>query len=606
MDNKKNGSPAASTAMGTVQTISPFYNSMISLNFQGESYSKAEEFAVMAVVENIRASGNLRAYSLGDLANEVVRVTRDIVERMNLPAKAGGRALGWTRPKAISPVQAALLVFEYEHIRMVCTKETVNDPNAEGVLAMYIPDGVNAGIYREIGKGQVDEWCSEIAGAVNMRGKEEFVKKIQDLASRDKYRVCECEDDNLIFMANGIFDYEEKTLNAFDPEIVALRKSDTALPASEPNEPVHIKPDGTMITFWEWLDSLAPYEGGRDLLVKLAGASLRNRHNWRVLVTLFNKTGHNGKSTFLELLKALVGYSGVMTSDLATLAGSAEGGRFGLANIVGKALVTCEDSDSGAYLKGNSRLKSIISHDPISVERKNKTAFDYTPHVLIVAAANDIVKTKDKGQAWRDRNLYVPFTGQFIGTNEDPTIRSQWVVSDEFCEYMAYQALVKWDAYYKLPEPVEALMLKDEWIRDNDPVVDFYEEEIRNHYASFIPSAYAWDMYREWLREERPSTPLPTKMSFSAHFIEVASSGDEWIYPKSGKDGKWLMGKKWCPSIVEKNANGQKYKGNMRGVVRTKVWLWCNEHDTTPEAMGKDAYKALLCQLGLVHDDESE
>ena len=90
----------------------------------------------------------------------------------------------------------------------------------------------------------------------------------------------------------------------------------------------------------------------------MAGACLRDRHNWRVMVTMFNKTGHNGKTTFMELLKALVGYTGVMTSSLAELAGNLDGGRFGVANIVGKALVTCEDSNSGAYIKDNSRLKS--------------------------------------------------------------------------------------------------------------------------------------------------------------------------------------------------------------------------------------------------------
>ena len=152
-----------------------------------------------------------------------------------------------------------------------------------------------------------------------------------------------------------------------------------------------------------------------------------------------------------------------MTSSLALLAGGGDGGRFGVSNIVGVSLITCEDSDSGAYLKDNSRLKSIISHDAIGVERKNKGMFDYTPHALIVCAANDIPKTRDKGDAWLARNIYVPFTGQFVGKADDKTIRSEWVVSPEFCEYLAYQALVKWDRYYELPEPEEAAQLKREW-----------------------------------------------------------------------------------------------------------------------------------------------
>ena len=102
--------------------------------------------------------------------------------------------------------------------------------------------------------------------------------------------------------------------------------------------------------------------------------------------------------------------------------------------------------------------------------------FDYTPHALIVCAANDIPKTRDKGDAWLGRNIYVPFTGQFVGKADDKTIRSEWVVSPEFCEYLAYQALVKWDRYYELPEPEEAAQLKREWVLGNDTVAEFWED----------------------------------------------------------------------------------------------------------------------------------
>ena len=603
MDEKKNGSQAIVTTGTALSAITNISTSPTV--YQGESYKKAEEDAVNMVVEMARTSGGLHMHSLGELADEVVRTMRTIVESVNVPAQHGGRNLGWPKPKTISAVQAAMLVFEYERIRMVCTKETLRKPTAEGVLAMYVDEGHDAGIYREIGDGQIDEWCSEIAGAVDNKWKFEFTKKLHDMASRAEYRVQECDNADLIFMANGIFDYKSKMLMGFDPDIVALRKSATVLPDAEPSEPVHVKPDGTTISFWEWIDSLVPYEGGRDILVKLAGACLRDRHNWRVMVTMFNKTGHNGKTTFLELLKALVGHDGVMTSSLAMLAGTSDGGRFGVSNIVGVSLITCEDSDSGVYIKDNSRLKSIISHDAISVERKKKTAFDYTPHALIVCAANDIAKTKDKGQAWLDRNIYVPFTGQFIGANDDKTIRSQWAVSESVCEYIAYQALVKWDPYYELPEPKEAVELKEEWMRDNDPVVDFYETVVRDCDTDFVPSIYAWDMYVCWLRETRPSTPYPSQKAFVAHLIEIATSGDEWSYPKSGKDGKYLKGEKWCPSIVNVNYDSQRYKGRLRGIVRTKMWEWCSEHSTTPAELGS-SYEDVRRQLGLVQVQDDE
>lgn len=168
---------------------------------------------------------------------------------------------------------------------------------------------------------------------------------------------------------------------------------------------------------------------------------------------------------------------------------------------------------------------------------------------------------------------------------------------------MAYQALVKWEPYYELPEPKEAVELKEEWMRDNDPVVDFYETMVKDFDTDFVPSLYAWDMYVCWLRETRPSTPLPSQKAFVAHLIEVASSGDEWSYPKSGKDGIKLSGAKWCPSLVDANLNGQRYKDRLRGIVRTRMWEWCVEHNTNPADLGT-SYADVRRQLGLVTKDE--
>lgn len=571
--------------------------------YGGENYHKALHDAVTYVLRS-RAGK-----SLSELSEDVVRVTNELIKwvRMNKapdnpePDKRYGRSIrNWVLVKSIDPVQAAVLVFACERVRMVCTRETIEKETSEGVFAMY---GWSEGIYHEIGDGQIDAWCHELAGAVNGNWKKNFVQKLHDMASRREKRVCECDDPDLVFMANGIWDYKNGLMLDFDPDIVALRKSAIALPATDPPVPTHTMPDGTVIDFWQLLDSYVPYEGGRDLLVKVAGACLRSYHNWRVMVTVYNKTGHNGKSTFLDHLKALVGYDGCMTSSLALLAGGGDGGRFGVSNIVGVSLITCEDSDSGSYLKDNSRLKSIISHDAIGVERKNKGMFDYTPHALIVCAANDIPKTRDKGDAWLDRNIYVPFTGQFTGKADDKTIRSEWVVSEEFCEYMAYQALVKWDRYYELPEPAEAVQLKREWVLGNDTVAEFWEDFRDSVQVDFLPNDYLSERYAEWLRTEHPGmiSPMSNK-ALTSRIAELACSDGEWMQDK-GADGKVLKTpcEKWCPKLYVNDAYNRPRR--RRGLYRTKVFEYCRANNTTPADLGS-SYEAVRASLGIANRND--
>lgn len=197
--------------------------------YGGENYHKALSDVVSYVWRDYAEDG------LSVLSDVVVKVTNALVKWANLPepsdkAEAGarrGRGFRWPTLKSIDPVQAAELVFRQEVIRMVCVKETVDKATSEGVLAMYDFD---EGIYREIGNGQIDLWCQEVVGAANGNWKKNFAQKLHDMASRRENRVCECDNPSLVFMANGIWDYEERVLRGFSPEVVALRKSPRTSP----------------------------------------------------------------------------------------------------------------------------------------------------------------------------------------------------------------------------------------------------------------------------------------------------------------------------------------------------------------------------------------
>lgn len=594
-DKKKDGALASSAKV----TASPFINNNTTnaLTYHGNDLSKMQYATGLEVIYEATKGGTVDIHdtSLSDLSEAVLNRTLGYVSKVNCGRDKGEKM---RLPNTISPVQAGELVFAYERIRMVCSAETIEDEKSEGTVAMYVDHGKDEGIYKEIGDGQIESWCSEIVGSVGSSWKREFTVKIHDMASRRENRVTECQDADLVWMANGIWNCSAGKMMGFDPELVALRKSTTVLPDKEPSEPVHKKPDGTSITFGQWIDSLVPYEGGPELLVKLAGATLRNRVNWRRMVTLYNKTGHNGKSTYLDHLKALVGNQGYMTSNLKTLAEA----RFGVSNIVGKILITCEDSDSGSYIKDVSRLKSIISQDTISVERKYEAMFDYQPHALVVAAANDIATTKEKSQAWTDRNIYVPFTGQFIGQTDDKTIRSEWVVSDEFCSYMAYQALVKMPYYDSLPEPDEALQLKGEWLKDNDSIVEFFEDYLCSLGLDFIPLDFAWMSYQGWLANNRPSTPMKNSREFNKHLIDVAESSGEWVRPMSGKNGSYFSCKKWVPDAM-RFKDAQFLSGRKRGIVRKAMWDYFKQTGQTPLDLG-DKLPSVRASLGISFGDD--
>lgn len=594
-EEKKTGSVAL-PATGTVSSSNssaPNFNITLPL-FQGNSVKKLEYEVVEGMVGRLQVNGRLHSLSLSAIAELVLEETVSQVKAGNSLAPRK-----WTIPKALSPVQGALIIQARETIRLVCTEDDLAKPIASGVLAMYQREGEYEGTYRELSMDVVTDMAFELAGAVEKKWRVEFYTTLLDTAKK----VCECTNPNYVFLKNGILDYETKDLMPFSSEIVTLRKSPIELPDTEPAVPVHIKPDGTQIDFWEWIDSLAPYAGGCDLLIKLIGAVMRNRHVWRKMITLYNPNGKNGKSTYLRLLKACVGKGSVMTSNLEKLCDS----RFGLANLPGTMLITCEDSDSGTYIRSTSSVKCIISHDPVSVERKGLDSFDYTPHCLIVSASNDLPKTKDKTPAWQGRNIYVPFTGEFSGV-ADPTISSEWVVSEKFCQYALYQALVKWDAYAELPEPNVAVDLKREVMTENDSVLEFLECIEERGDLDFLPNGYAWYEYKRWMGEYRPTTSLQSERAFLKHLAEVAVQSGRWIQPK-GSDGKgrkfpveaWTTCKSPDGAYRAHCANVMVYsEPYSRGIVRKEVWEYCQKHNLTPRDMLLKDYDDMRRHYGII------
>lgn len=183
------------------------------------------------------------------------------------------------------------------------------------------------------------------------------------------------------------------------------------------------------------------------------------------------------------------------------------------------------------------------------------------------------------------------------------TIRSEWVVSKEFCEYMAYQALVKWDRYYELPEPAEAVQLKREWVLGNDTVAEFWEDFKDSVQADFLPNDYLSERYADWLRTEHPGMTSPmSNKALTSRIAELACSDGEWMQDK-GADGKVLKTpcEKWCSKLYANDAYNRPRR--RRGLYRTKVFEYCRANNTTPADLGS-SYEAVRASLGIVSQND--
>lgn len=254
----------------------------------------------------------------------------------------------------------------------------------------------------------------------------EMIRTIPDLSDAKrkevlKYMQLICEkvepaDARYIAFRNGIYDVVTDTIQDFSPSIVITNKI-----------PWDYNPQAFNELTEQTLNKLACDDPTiRALLEECIGYCFYRRSE---LGKAFILTGekNNGKSTFLDLVKAVMGEDNISALDLKEL-----GDRFTTSMMFGK-LANIGDDISDDFMQGSqvSIFKKIVTGNRIKAERKGQDPFEFNPYIKLLFSANDIPRMKDKTGAVLRRLVIIPFNATF--TKEDPD----------------YDAFIK----YKLVEP---------------------------------------------------------------------------------------------------------------------------------------------------------
>ena len=210
------------------------------------------------------------------------------------------------------------------------------------------------------------------------------------------------------FMAfkNGIYDIVTDTLLPFTPDIVITNKI-----------PWDYVPDAYSELADKALNRTACNDPKiREVLEECIGACMY-RSALLAGGKAFILTGEkaNGKSTFLDMIKAMLGEDNIAALDLKEI-----GDRFSTAMIFGK-LANIGDDISDDFLQGSqvATFKKVVTGNRIKAERKGVDPFDFNPYCKLLFSANDIPRMKDKTGAVMRRLVIVPFNARFTKNDKD-------------------------------------------------------------------------------------------------------------------------------------------------------------------------------------------
>lgn len=341
----------------------------------------------------------------------------------------------------------------------------------------------------------------------------------------------ESEDSDVVALANGLFDLRTKELRPFSPKVVLTSKASVAF-----NE------DATtcaVIDGWsvdEWIRGLANNDSDvNKLFWETIAALFRPDHSFDKAVLLYSPTGSNGKGTFVELLRNLVGAERVATLSIADFSKP-----FLPEELRSAFCVLSDENEVGYYLKEAGPFKAWVTHDWTRFNVKYGSMTSIKGRGLCVFCANELPSSKDKSESFYRRFIPIPFLKRYVGADENKAIKNDYVKRPEVLEYVANKALMK-DLFDSFIEPAVCKELLDQIRVENDPVLQFAEEFLPQFKWDLLPWGFLYGVYSAWMRKEVPNGRAVNSREFnkrlSAYVDDNPSCG--WAVLR-GADGKQI------------------------------------------------------------------
>ena len=424
--------------------------------------------------------------------------------------------------KALPPAVIATCILrrELEHTGLIgksrATAElmTYEDEDEEPNKGLYVP-----------AEDRIRSLALQYNYMLSPKECDDVVKRVRYLAPLLK----ESEDRDVVALANGLFNLRTKELRDFSPDVVLTSKASVAFNEDATTCPV--MDDGWNVD--EWIRELANNDPEVEKLFwQIIAALFRPGHAFGKAILLYSPTGSNGKGTFLELLRNLVG-----VERGATLSMSDFGKSFLPPSLLNCFAVLSDENRVGDFMRDSSKLKAWVTHDWVPIDVKYGPIVETKGRGLCMFCVNELPSSKDKSESFYRRFVAIPFLKRYVGADENKAIKNDYVKRREVLEYVVYKALML-PLFDSFDVPAVCDELLDEMREDNDPVLQFAKAFLPQFVWDFLPWDFVYGVYSAWMDKEVPSgRPVSSRelnKRLSAYVDDKPSCG--WFVPR-GADG---------------------------------------------------------------------
>jgi putative DNA primase/helicase len=209
--------------------------------------------------------------------------------------------------------------------------------------------------------------------------------------------------------------------------------------------------------------------------------------------------GANGKSTLLNIVKALLGDLAATTSFSTFDTRNDNGRNDDLAALRGARFVAASEGEAGRTV-AEAKIKSVVSSDEITCRFLHNNFFTYKPTYKVILASNHLpeIKGTDKG-IWRRVHI-VPFTQTFEGDRRDPDLEEKLMGELSGILNWCLRGLQDFWERGGIDPPAVVLYTTKNLQTRSDLFQQWFDERLTPNESSTLRRSSAYLDYRNYLR----------------------------------------------------------------------------------------------------------
>jgi putative DNA primase/helicase len=302
-------------------------------------------------------------------------------------------------------------------------------------------------------------------------------------------RPADFDSDPMVFNClNGTIDLKTGTLREHCRDDLASKIA-----------PVESDPNAVCPTWLKFLGRITNHSMELSMyLQRCAGYSLTGDTNEHALFLLYG-TGANGKSTFLEVLRFVLGDYAQSADFQSLMVSQGQSVRNDLAKLNGARFVTATESEDGKRMAENV-VKQLTGGDTITTRFLYQDYFEFEPQFKLWLGTNHkpVIRGQDAG-IWRRIRL-IPFTVSIPLDQQDHDLKRKLKLEAPGILNWAIEGLAQWRAN-GLQDPAVVKDATKEYRADQDVIGHFLDTRCIKEVGVKSSARSLYTAYKEWTQE---------------------------------------------------------------------------------------------------------